>query len=540
MGQKYQHWLSRSNEIPQNYEDVRRIIEKNRNFQPAGQLDYGNFGLEDAYQKIRTGIQNNQRIALYADYDVDGTMSCVSWIWFFQAIGFKNYIHYIPHRQREGYGVNLSAVRYLVEEQQANIVVTMDTGITANEEAQWCRERGVDFICTDHHKIQSENMPDCIILNPQTHPDPMYQQLCGCGVTFVLLRRLGQDFEVALEVWSDLLAITAMATICDVVPLGGVNHRLVQTGVKTLMKSRRPVLRKLLEACKVQGVQEQDVGFRLGPRINAVGRLEDANAVVEAFLSEDPSELIQHMEECNEKRKVFQKRIVAEAKAQAATKSEEAIVFQGGDWHPGVVGIAAGRLADELWKPVWLFHRGADICRGSARSIPDLDVTDMMSQCKEYFVGFGGHSAAGGFSFLPENEKPLMEKLQKIGQEKKQKDIALWESRASYDCLLPDHLLDETLLETLDSLRPFGHGFEAPEFCLNAEIQKVQHYKDRKTQKPTHTALWTQSGRKIMFFHEVLDPTPGSKAQFLVQPSRNEWQGKTSVSLVAKDIQLTF
>ena len=538
MGSKYQHWESRSHEKPQSIEDIQRIIEMNRGFQPAAKLDYGDHGLEGAFEIVYKGICENKRIALYADYDVDGTMSCVSWVWFFKAIGFDNFTHYIPHRIREGYGVNLTAIQHLVEDENAEIIITMDTGITANTEAAWCRQNGVEFVCTDHHKIQVENMPDCTVLNPQTHPDPQYQQLCGCGVTFVLLRKLGEKFDIPLEVWSDLLAITAMATICDVVPLGGVNHKIVQSGVKALMKSRRPAIQKLIEACQVSGISEQDVGFRLGPRINAVGRIEDANAVVEAFIQDNPDKLIQFMGECNEKRKTIQSFIVDEAKRSAAQFDENAIIFAGGDWHSGVVGIAAGRLADEFWKPTWLFQRGEDICRGSARSIPGVDVTDLMSAAKEFFIGFGGHAAAGGFSFHPDNEEKIKSRLLEASQSLKSQQSHLWESRVQYDCFLEDHLVSLDLIAALEGMRPFGHGFEEPEFCIRGEVTKVAYYNDKQTQKPAHTSVWLKNGMKVMLFHNVVEIDPDTEVLFLVQLQKNEWRGNISVSLIAKDYQL--
>src|SRR5690606_12030796 len=142
---------------------------------------------------------------------------------------------YIPCRFKEGYGLNLKAIEYLISEEKAELIITMDTGITANAEAAYCRERGVEFICTDHHKIQPEKMPDCVILNPKMHPDEMYQELCGCGITFVLLRRLAENFSVPAGLWGDLLALAGMATICDVVPLNGVNHKLARLGVNALL-----------------------------------------------------------------------------------------------------------------------------------------------------------------------------------------------------------------------------------------------------------------------------------------------------------------
>ena len=217
--------------------------------------------------------------------------------------------------------------------------------VTANEEAKFCVSKGVEFICTDHHKIQPDKVPDGIVLNPKLHPDPVYQELCGCGITFVLLRKLGKKFPISREVWNDLLALVGMATICDVVPLNGVNHQLANLGVKALYRSQRPVLKSLLAQCKVlEKVDETDVGFRIGPRINAVGRLRHANQVVEAFISENFDELIKDMGDCNEERKKIQKTIYEEANTKAQSYGESKILFLGGDWHPGVVGIAASKI----------------------------------------------------------------------------------------------------------------------------------------------------------------------------------------------------
>lgn len=201
MGKKFQHWNSLTDNTPPDLAGLRQILYANRSFEPVDKLDYGDHGLERAIEAVVKAVENNIRIALYADYDVDGTMSCVSWIWFLESIGFKNFVHYIPCRFKEGYGVNLSAITHLVETEKAGLIITMDTGITANLEAEYCRSKGVEFICTDHHKIQPEKMPDCVIVNPKLHPNPIYQELCGCGVTFVLLRRLAARLNPPSSIW---------------------------------------------------------------------------------------------------------------------------------------------------------------------------------------------------------------------------------------------------------------------------------------------------------------------------------------------------
>jgi single-stranded-DNA-specific exonuclease len=545
MRNKFEIWRPLSQQIPRDIDAVKRVIRENRRFDIIDKLEYGDYGLERSFAAIGAAIRAGKRIALYADYDVDGTMSCVSWIWFFRAIGYQNFSYYIPDRFKEGYGLNLKAIAHLIDVEKAEVIITMDTGITANAEAAFCRARGVEFICTDHHKIQPEKMPDCIVLNPKLHPDERYQELCGCGVTFVLLRKLGREFSVAPEVWNDILALTGMATICDVVPLNGVNHRLAKMGVEALLRSKRPVLTKLIKACAMEaGADEKDIGFRLGPRINAVGRLNHASSVVKAFVDEDPDELIHFMGECNEQRKAIQTEIVQEAWQLAADQKDAPILFLGGDWHIGVVGIAASKVAEAFWRPTWMFHRGADICKGSARSISGFDVTDAMSSAAELFEKFGGHRAAGGFAFKPANEVEIRERLQDYALEVQAREPQLWRSRRDFDCMIDPSIVNLDFAQAIGDLKPFGHGFDEPTFQITAPVLRVEHLRDRQTGDPRHTALYVrpngQGPLKIMFFNEVLPNfESASEVSCLVNVGINRYRGQVSPALYGVDVRAT-
>lgn len=546
MGVKFKRWSRLSENIPENLDEVASIVQNNRSFQGVEKLDYGDHGLDAILDQIHKAMDEGKRIALYADYDVDGTMSCVSWIWFFEALGFKNYVHYIPCRFEEGYGVNLNAIKHLIHDENADVIITMDTGITANIEASYCKERGVTFICTDHHKVQPEKMPDCLILNPKLHPHAEYQELCGCGITFVLLRKLAQHVGLASghPVWTDILALTGMATICDVVPLNGVNHKLAKMGVQALMRSTRPILSKLRAAAQVEDGDEKDVGFRLGPRINAVGRLEHADVVISAFIQDNPAPLIEKMGVCNERRKKIQASIVDEARTKALDAGDAPILFLGGDWHPGVVGIAAAKLAEEFWRPTWLFQIKDGICKGSARSIRGFDVTQAMGVAKHLFTKFGGHAAAGGFSFPVEHEGEIRRLISDYSVQIKAANPTVWQSRIDFDCTLPEGLISLDLVSLLDSLKPFGHGFEEPRFLVEAEITDVRYYNDKITGEPKHTSIAVKAGRKIeklMFFSTVLENiSPGQRGRFVVTATRNTFRGNTSLQLIGHDYEAKF
>lgn len=550
MGRKFQRWQALSDSVPNHPREVATLVMQNRRYSPLTSLEYGDHGLDTVVETVTRALEQGRRIALYADYDVDGTMSCVSWTWFLKAIGYHNFVHYIPCRFNEGYGLNLKAIEHLIDDEKAELIITMDTGITANAEAKLCKDRGVDFICTDHHVIQPDKMPDCVILNPKLHPDDQYRELCGCGITFVLLRRLGQRFRVPPEVWTDLLALAGMATICDVVTLNGVNHRLAKLGVAALGKSQRPVLVRLMQAAQMgkSGVDEKDVGFRLGPRINAVGRLEHADLVIKAFVDEDPEPLIAIMDECNDRRKAIQRSIVEEARDLARTQENAPILFLGGDWHQGVVGIAASKIAEEFWRPTWLFQRligpdGQALCKGSARSIPGFDVTAAMVAAGAHFVKFGGHAAAGGFSFLQADEAKVFATLCCFADNLQRRSPELWESRISYDCNLPRALTTLDLAYALESLKPFGHGFEEPRFMIEAELLATDFYHDKQTGLPRHTAVRIKGAvgsQKIMFFNEVLEDLRTVKqARFLVSAAKDSWLGRESLTLFGHDYELS-
>jgi single-stranded-DNA-specific exonuclease len=542
VGQKFQKWSAHQEERPCNLADISQIIRKNRQFSAIDQLQYGDYGLLDAVAVISEAIRQGKRIALYADYDVDGTMSCVSWIWFFEALGFTNFTWYIPCRFEEGYGLNLEAVKHLIDDEKADVIITMDTGITANREAAYCKERGVIFVCTDHHKIQPEKMPDCIILNPKMHPSPDYQELCGAGITFVLLRKLAQQFPVPAQAWNDILTLVGMATICDVVPLNGVNHKLANMGVRSLLKSDRKVLRRLKEACALdKGLDEKDVGFRIGPRINAVGRLHHAREVIHAFIHNEPEALVSFMDTCNEERKLIQNRIVREAQVLANQHAEEPVLFLGSEgWHTGVVGIAASKIAESFWRPTWLFERQEEVCKGSARSIPGFDVTDAMAAAGHLFEKFGGHRAAGGFTFKRENEEAIRAALIQYAQQIRAIQPDIWTSKVHYDCEVPGHLLHLDLAYELEHMKPFGHGFEEPLFCMEGEVKNVRFLQDRATGEPKHTSVMVipdgGAMQKIMFFHDVIEGLEFAKrARFLVYAGKNTFRGQTSLSLMGKD-----
>jgi single-stranded-DNA-specific exonuclease len=246
---------------------------------------------------------------------------------------------------------------------------------------------------------------------------------------------------------------------------------------------------------------------------------------------------------CNERRKTIQRAIVEEARREAWTYRDEPILFLGGDWHPGVVGIAASKIAEEFWRPVWLFQRKDGVCKGSARSIPGFDVTAAMAEVGHLFTKFGGHAAAGGFTFPETSESILRGELAQVAANIKQAKPDLWRSRVRFDCEIPLQMATLDLAKELDVLKPFGHGFEEPKFCVEAPIKQVTFYHDKHTGEPRHTCVMLDLGsgrsQKLMFFNEVHQELQGAKrGRFVITVGRSTWRGETSLTLYGQDYEL--
>jgi len=261
-------------------------------------------------------------------------------------------------------------------------------------------------------------------------------------------------------------------------------------------------------------------------------------------VSGEPDSLIDKMSSCNEERKKIQAEIVAQARLEAVKAGDAPVLFLGGDWHPGVVGIAASKIVEEFWRPTWLFQRKDGICKGSARGIPDFDVTQAMTACGELFTKFGGHAAAGGFTFPEENEGAIRAALEAAASELRKRRPELWLSRIEFDCTLPGELATLELAEAIAALRPFGHGFAEPKFLLEADIFEARLLADKNSGKPRHTAVLvrTAPGRhpqKIMFFNDVRpELLKARRARFVVSAGKNTWRGETLLALTGHDVDL--
>jgi single-stranded-DNA-specific exonuclease len=365
-----------------------------------------------AVDKIRAAIAAGKRICVHGDYDVDGISATVLAVLLFRELGADVEWH-LPSRFDEGYGVSGDTLTRLAGE-GCGLVVTVDCGITAVAEVAAAKQLGLEVIVTDHHR-PGETLPDCPIVatRPSDYPFP---ELCGTGVVY----KLGQAlFGVDSEIPKRHLDLVAMATIADVVPLVDENRSLATAGLRALARTQKPGLRALMKVAGVDpaAVDASAVGFRLGPRINAAGRLGHPRAALELLLTDDADvarRLAEELEELNRDRQAVEGRILREAVKQVegwpeAKRRRPAYVVAGADWHEGVIGIVASRLVEKFNRPVVLIAGGEGLWKGSGRSIPSFDLHGALGACSSLLERWGGHRAAAGLSIDPERVEEFAE-----------------------------------------------------------------------------------------------------------------------------------
>jgi single-stranded-DNA-specific exonuclease len=372
-------------------------------------------GMRDAVARINAAIQANEKILIYGDYDVDGTVSVVILKKAIEMAGGQASFH-VPHRLKEGYGMRADVIERAAAMGIA-LIISVDTGIRASEVVREARERGMDVIVTDHHLPDAELPPALAVLNPNRrdcgYPD---KNLCGAGVAFKLVHALlatcGWPAEKLARVMKSFLKLVAIATVADVVPLVGENRVIVKHGLEGLNQSKNPGLRAILELSGLMNGRPpsaRQVAFQIAPRINAAGRMDDAQNVIRMFLTEDAEQarqLASQLHSLNQERRDTEAEIVRlaleECVSAPVTDDQTVLVFSGANWHRGVVGIVASRLVERFYRPVFVLSEEDGQAQGSGRSIAPFHLLDALESMPDLFTRFGGHRQAAGVSMAAE------------------------------------------------------------------------------------------------------------------------------------------
>jgi len=468
---------------------------------------YFMLGMREAVVRLETAIDNGEPILIYGDYDVDGTTGTAVLLRALKLLGARTGFH-VPHRFTEGYGIQQPALEKALNEGY-KLVVSVDCGIRAHEPLYWARDNGLDVIITDHH-LPDENEgapPAFAVLNPNQagcpYPD---KNLAGVGVAFklvhALFRERGREGQV-----EGFMKVVAIGTVADVAKLVGENRTIVTLGLKDLAKASNPGLRALIEVAGCgdgKGMTAYDLGFRLGPRINAAGRMDAARAVVELFDTRDSNEarrLALHLDTRNEERKAVQQEIINLAVSELADGNKggtHVAVIAGEGWHRGVIGIAASKIAERINRPCVVFSIDGELAHGSGRSIAAYHLLDGLTACADLFEKFGGHSHAAGITIKPDRIDILRKRLNEhaascLSDEDLEHSVAI-------DMELTADQITFQMARELQSLEPYGAGNPPPVFmtknlrCLSEPtVIKDRHLKMRlagSNNRPTEAIWW--------------------------------------------------
>ncbi|MDP3989526.1 MAG: single-stranded-DNA-specific exonuclease RecJ [bacterium] len=466
-----------------------------------------------AVERICKAVRDDERIIVYGDYDCDGIPGSVVLHDFFAKAGYGNVEVYIPHRHKEGYGLNKEAIAGFKKD-GVSLVITVDSGITDVEEVVYAHECGIDVIITDHHLPQDILPPAFAILNAKrvdnTYPDPW---LCGAGVAFKLVQALVKEEQFGIppgwEKW--LLDVVGIATIADMVPLVGENRALAHFGLRVLRKTRRPGLLQLLRGIRLapEVLGEENVGFDIGPRINAASRLDIPMNAFRLLATKDVREgglLASHLEALN----IQRKKLVADALCEAEKLEigdESVVVIGSHEWPVGIVGLIAGRLVERFARPVfvWGSGDGGSEVKGSCRSDGSVNLVALMEAAQPgTFSAFGGHEGAGGFSLNAKNVDELLPRLIRAHAE-----IPVKEAKEAGEVHIDGELdvahVNESLMRTIERCGPFGEGNPRPHFLFN-RVKVIHSELFGKTKG--HVKLQVGAGSRgincIKFFEDQL------------------------------------
>lgn len=427
-------------------------------------------GMYEAVERICRAIDNNEKVLVYGDYDADGVCSTAMMVQGLQCLGLKP-DYYLPSRFEEGYGLNDRAIRWAAGAGY-DLLITVDCGISSVEEVNTAKSLGLDVIITDHH-MPPELLPCAeAIVNPKLGVDQQGNsfELCGAGVVLQLLYALRDKFpQIDPAAWLDL---AALATVADVVPLTGDNRLIVKAGIKMLEEGRRPGIRALLENTGLSGkeLNAYHLGFILGPRINAAGRMGSAETALELMLTGDCNEaerLAAELNALNRERQETENAVFHEACAEAeicAERDDRVLVVSREDWHQGVLGIVASRLVENYRRPAFVISWEGDTGKGSGRSVQGIDMHTILEKCKDVLERFGGHSLAGGLTLRKER---LEEFKVMVNEAAAAFDRAVQEwDRAEADAEAQISEVTEQLIGEMKKLEPFGTGNPPPRLVL--------------------------------------------------------------------------
>ncbi len=508
--------------------------------------------MEKAVMRIILAKEKNEKIAIFGDYDADGVTASALLFETLENLGFKEIITYIPDRQIEGYGMNREALNFLQKE-KVNLIVTVDCGITNKEEVILAKKLDMDVIITDHHHVPEKLPAALATINPQMEKSGYgFKDLAGVGVAFKLAQALYQKIDpenIEKLKWS--LDLVAIGTVADCVPLLWENRVLVKYGLVVLSKTRRAGLLEMFKIGRIK-IGENDfpdthqIAFQVAPRINAAGRMDHANFAYNLILEKDrikACDLALEIEAKNQQRQKITSEIVREVKvlAEGPFKDKELIFAENEHWPVGILGLVAGKVADEFNKPTAVFQKQPGELVGSLRSIPQVNIIEKIEECSEFLKKFGGHAQAAGVTLKKENFELFYQKLsQLIARELGGKKIY---PAVEIDLEITSQDIDWELLNEIKKMEPFGKENEEPVFLIrNLKIQEIRIVGNGS--KHLKISVMAQDSPKVFDaigfglgekFSQMIKI--GDKVDLVANLQEDEWNGNRKIQLQIIDLK---
>lgn len=500
-----------------------------------------------AVDRIKKAIEQEEKILIYGDYDVDGTSSVALMVTYFRHFYPEHIDYYIPDRYAEGYGVSTQGIDYAIAHKQT-LIIALDCGIRAHEKVDYAKDNGIDFIICDHH-LPHGDLPNAIaVLDHKRSDCPYpYKELTGCGIGFKLCQALFSTFDHPQAWWTDLLDLVAIATACDIVPITGENRVLVHLGMERLNNQPRKGLQSIIETSNKSVFSVTDVVFTIGPRINAAGRIEHARKAVELLLS-DSNALAQQagelLEQRNTERKELDQKITAEAlemiQDQQLEKQKSTVVFSK-DWHKGVVGIVASRLIESYYRPTIVLTESNGKAVGSARSVQGYDIHEALTQCDSLLEQFGGHQYAAGMTLDLKQVPALQQKFESVVTSTIAPELLI--PKISVDLEINFDQITPKFWRLIKQFAPFGPENMKPVFLTRKVIDAgwskavggdLTHLKLNLVQPENGVVL---NGIAFKFGHLAQAFKQKEPFDIVYTLDENEWQGQVSLQLMIRDIK---
>lgn len=501
--------------------------------------------MEKAVSRIEKALENQEKILIFGDYDVDGT-TAVSLMYLFLKEFTPHLEPYIPDRYTEGYGVSFQGIDYAAAN-RFSLIIALDCGIKSVAEIAYAKEKNIDFIVCDHH-LPSEILPDAVaILNPkQTDCAYPYKELCGCGVGFKLVQALNARMKNPFERIVPFLDLVAVAIAADIVPMTGENRVLMHFGLEILNTNPTVGLKALL-GIDTKPVQVVDVVFGLAPRINSAGRIEHGLFAVKLLTEKSYSKALEKTKEINlfnNERKELDTLIAKDALLQIKNNGEEnrfSTVVYDASWHKGVIGIVASRLIETYYRPTVVFTKSGEKLAASVRSVQGFDVYEALEQCALYIEQFGGHKYAAGLTVKPENYLPFKEKFEEVVSQTLPEDLQ--KPKITIDVALPLEKITPKMFAILKQFEPFGPQNMNPIFYASNVIDTGFAKCIGKDENHLRLTLKDANGKQFFtatgfgLGHKLSLVKSGKPLEIVYSIEENHWNGNVSLQLKVRDLR---